>query len=143
MKKRSRKIFCTTGAILIILCAYFCIRYVRINANIDSFSGKEWKSVTMYSFGGIEMELTTEEIEQLHTVFEDVELTLILYTPRDKVIYGCVDWDPFYVNGKEFRVISSNRMVCDSLSYSVSGDTEYASMYRDLKIQFAKARGLE
>ena len=59
------------------------------------------------------------------------------------MVYGTIDLHPFYVNGKEFHAITSGRMVCDSLLYTVSGNTEYTSAYRDLKIEFAKARGLE
>lgn len=143
MKKKTRKITFTIAAMLLLLCIYFCIRYVRINASIDSFTGKDWKTVNMYTYGGTEMELTAEEIERLHAVFEDVELTLKLYAPIEEMVYGTIDLHPFYVNGKEFHAITSGRMVCDSLLYTVSGNTEYTSAYRDLKIEFAKARGLE
>ena len=138
-----KKIILAITIVLTLTLAYFCVRYVRINASIDSFTGKEWKTVTMYSYGGTEMELTAEEIEQLHAVFEGVEVTLNLYTPIEEVLYGTIDFHPFYVNGKRFQVIASGRMVCDSLPYNISGNTEYTSEYRDLKIQFAKARGLE
>lgn len=138
--KKAKKAIYVIAIIAVLLFVYLGIRFVRINASIDSFTGTDWKTVTMYHTDGTEMFLTMEEIEELHKIYENVTFTFHINNSQKD---GCIDYYPFYVNGKEFQMIFSDHMVCDSMGYAVSGDTGFVDAYRNLKEQFAKTRGLE
>ena len=137
-----KKIIIGIGIIVLLGCIFFAVHYVRINASIDSLTGKEWKSVILYHYDGTEMVLTEEEIEQFHEIFEDVKVTFgVPYVPPEDFKYGC-DLHPFYVNGRKLQAVVGGRIIFDELPYTVT-EGDYMAEYDHLQAQFAEARGLK
>ena len=140
--KKLKNIIIGIGIIVLLGCIFFAVHYVRINASIDSLTGKEWKSVILYHYDGTEMVLTEEEIEQFHDIFKDVKVTFgVPYVPPEDFKYGC-DLYSFYVNGRRLNAIVGNRIDFDAMPYTVT-EGDYLLEYDYLKAQFAEARGLK
>ena len=137
-----KKIIIGIGIIVLLGCIFFAVHYVRINASIDSLTGKEWKSVILYHYDGTEMVLTEEEIEQFHEIFEDVKVTFgVPYVPPEDFKYGC-DRYSFYVNGRKLQAVVGERIIFDEMPYTVT-EGDYLLEYDHLKAQFAETRGLK